>query len=503
MSNKKQLKMGAALSYVAIVINILTGMLFTPWMVAQIGQSEYGLYTLSNSVITMFLLDFGLSSATSKFVSKFRAQGDLDAVNNYLGAIYKLYLAITSVIFLCLVAFWFLIDDIYINLTQKEVEQFRIVYIISASFAVVNFPCVTFNGILNSYEKFIPLKLIDIGYRLGFVVLTTIALVQGKGLYALVIVHVLAGLLANLAKYLVVKRITPVRANLNFRVQGLYKEIFAFSAWVTISSVAQRASFNFTPTVLGMTVPNAAVAISVFGIITTIESYAYSIPGAINGMFLPRVSQIYADGDLKKLTPLMNDVGRFQFALNGLIAAGFIVVGDDFISLWMGEAYFDAYIGITLVIIPGVFYNSLQIAHTTMIVANKMYYKAIVDFGMAAINIVLSFALSSLYGVVGACWSIFAAYTFRVLALVLLYQKQLPIDIKAFVKCCFIRLSLSTLTTISIGFMLDAAMGDGGWMIFCGKVLLITAVYVSLTFLLGLNSRERNKIIRAIINSSR
>lgn len=58
-----QIKVGGILSYVSIFINILAGLIYTPWMIQEIGPSQYGLFTLANSLISLFLIDFGLSSA--------------------------------------------------------------------------------------------------------------------------------------------------------------------------------------------------------------------------------------------------------------------------------------------------------------------------------------------------------------------------------------------------------------------------------------------------------
>ena len=116
MNNGKQLKYGALISYFAIAVNILLGFLYTPWMIDQIGKSQYGLYTLANSMIAMFLVDFGLSSATGRYISKYIAEGKKQEVNNFLGVIYKLYLIIDSVIFSVLLVIYFFIDKIYVKL---------------------------------------------------------------------------------------------------------------------------------------------------------------------------------------------------------------------------------------------------------------------------------------------------------------------------------------------------------------------------------------------------
>ena len=187
-----QLKAGVFLSYFSIALNILAGLVYTPWMIDQIGQSQYGLYTLANSLISLFILDFGLSSATSRYVAKLHAEGDEIGVNNFLGAVYKLYAIIDAVIFVVLIVLFFLIDTIYAKLTPSELQQFKVVYVVAAVFSVINFPFVTLNGILTAYERFIPLKLADVIYRVLLIGMMVAALLMGYGLYALVLVHAAA-----------------------------------------------------------------------------------------------------------------------------------------------------------------------------------------------------------------------------------------------------------------------------------------------------------------------
>ena len=208
MNSSKQIKLGAILSYFAIAFNIIAGLLYTPWMVAQIGKSDYGLYTLANSLITLFLVDFGLGQAVSRYVSKYRAEGDEEKVNKFLGLVYKLYFIIDAAIFVVLLVVFFFIDAIYVNLTPAEIEKFKVVYIISASYAVFNFPFVTFNGILTSYEQFVPLKLADLICKVLTIGMTVIALLCGLGLYALVAVHVVSGLFTLILKFISIKKST-------------------------------------------------------------------------------------------------------------------------------------------------------------------------------------------------------------------------------------------------------------------------------------------------------
>ncbi len=490
MNSSKQIKLGAVLSYFSIGVNILSGLLYTPWMVNQIGQSDYGLYTLANSLISLFLIDFGLSSATARYLSKYNAQGEKDKAEGFLGTVYKLYLIVDAIILIALIIIFFQLDSIYASLTPDELSKFKVVYVISALFSVVNFPFVTFNGILTAYEKFIPLKISDVIYRVFLVLFTVIALLFGYGLFALVTVHAVVGLFIIVFKFVVIKRSVPLKVNFKFKEKDLYKDIFGFSLWTTISSLAQRLVFNITPTILGM-VANAA-EIAVFGVVTTIEAYTYTITAAINGMFMPKISRIMNSDDKESnLTPLLISVGKFQYALNGLIIAGFAVVGKSFINLWMGPEYIDAYYGILLVIVPGIFFNSLQIANTTMVVTKKVNLMAVVNVVTGVTNICLSYPLSKMYGVVGACSSIAVAYMLRAIVLLIIYNKVLPIDIGRFIKECYIKMSVPIILTIGVGMGLNMVSDANGWFALILKGIVVVAIYGVLAFMVGFNRAEK------------
>ena len=181
----RQIRYGAIVSYIAIAINILAGVVYTPWIIHHIGSGSYGLYTIAGSLISMFVMDFGISTAISKYIAEYRAQGKEDKVDKLVNVAVQLYLLIDAVLLVVLVIVYFFLDVIYAKLTPEELEQFRVVYIIVASFNVISFPFIPLGGILSAYEKFIGLNLCDIINKVLTVLFTIIALSMGMGLYAL------------------------------------------------------------------------------------------------------------------------------------------------------------------------------------------------------------------------------------------------------------------------------------------------------------------------------
>ena len=80
MAQNKQIKIGAIISYLTIIFNLLLTLLYIPWMVGKIGKSDYALYTLSISLISIFMMDFGISAAVARFLAKFKAEGRNDEI---------------------------------------------------------------------------------------------------------------------------------------------------------------------------------------------------------------------------------------------------------------------------------------------------------------------------------------------------------------------------------------------------------------------------------------
>ena len=116
-----QIKTGAIISYISIGINLLIGLLYTPWMIRSIGKENYGLYVLATSIISLFVFDFGLGNAVTRFVSKYIAECKLDKINNFLGQITKLYLSLDVFFLLILTSVYFFIPDIYRELSSAEI----------------------------------------------------------------------------------------------------------------------------------------------------------------------------------------------------------------------------------------------------------------------------------------------------------------------------------------------------------------------------------------------
>lgn len=501
MSNQVGLnyyKKGAIISYVTIIINIISSLLYTPWMLSKIGESNYGLYTLATTFINIFLVDFGFSSAVSRFISKYRAEGNQEKIDNFLGMIYKLYGIITGIVFVVLIVLYFFVDKIYVSLTTEELVRFKVVYLIAGSYTILSFPfSSTLNGIMTSCEKYYQMKVCELLHKVLTVALIIVALSGGLGLYALVTVNALTGVINIVLKISILRKTTKIKVNFKFFDKTILKEIFSFSIWVTVSAICSRLIFNITPSVLAIMVGSSAI--TMFNLASTIEGYTYTFSSAVDGMFMPKIARLVKeDPSCKNVEYLLNKVGRIQFFIIILIVMGFCVVGKEFVSLWLGSDYIEVYYCAILLIIPAPFYLSQQIAKNTVVVLGKVKYQAFVNIAKSAVNIILVVIFSKFWGVLGAATSICISYLVRNVGLNIIYQKVLGLNMLKFHYNCYVKTLPGVILTAICGVVFNRLLPNYSWITLFIKILLICVCYVAFVWLLSFNKGERD-LVKGII----
>ena len=457
MNSSKQIKIGALLSYFAIAFNMVAGLIYTPWMISQIGQSNYGLYTLAHSLITIFVMDFGMSAAVSRFVSKYRAENDQQAIDNFLGIAYKLYIALDGIILAFLLIIGLFLNSIYGNLSVEEFETFKILYAIVGIFSVISFPFTNLSGILNAYENFIGLRLADLFHKVFIIVAMVIALLLGYGVFALVTVNAISGILTIIIKLFLIKKYTKVKVNFKCKEKRTLKDIFGFSIWTTITSFARRMIFNISPSIIVAVSTTGAIGAAIFGLASTVEGYVSTFANALNGMFMPRISKIVHDGKKDtELVDLMVKVGRIQCIIIGVLVVGFISFGKSFIiDIWNKPDFTESYICAVFLIIPSYFYMPLQIANTTLIVENKVKIQSIIYIITGVFNVCCSLVLSNIWGALGASISICIAYLLRSAMLIVAHIKVLRLNMMQMFKKCYLKITPFLLLALAFGLMLE------------------------------------------------
>lgn len=487
-----QLKAGAALNYTVIVLNMLVGLLYTPFMLRILGQSEYGMYSLVASVISyLTVLDLGLGNAITRYTAKFRAEGKVVEQYRMFGMFLVLYLVIDLVLVVVGAYLYMRVDTWFgATMTAGELEKVRVMLLLLLFNLAFTFPMSLFGSIVMAYERFVFPKVVNIIRILLNTGIMILLLEMGYRVIAMVVVQTVFNVLSLLCNYWYCKYRLHIRILFRHFRWGFLKEVSVYSLWIFLSVVMDRVYWNTGQFVLAMYVNTAAVA--VFAVAIQLSILYMSFSTSISGVFLPKVTQMVTVSDDKEdISRLFIRTGRIQYIVMVLILSGFTVFGYDFIRLWAGEEYRDAYL-ITLIFFYSLTVPMIQNLGVTILQArNQMEFRSLLYLFIAGISLYLQVVFSRLYGGLGCSIAIAAAlFVGQGLVMNLYYHFKQGLDIVSFWKEIMKMSAVPCVVSVVSLVLLRHVLLDS-WLSLLLAIAVFLVVYLPLFFLFGMNAYER------------
>ena len=323
-----QLKAGAVLNYVVIGLNSLVGLLYTPYMLRMMGQSEYGLYSLVASVIAyLTIMDFGFGNAIIRYTAKFRAEGRQQEQYAMFGMFLILYSVIGILAFGAGLGLYFNVEALFGDtMTVVEVERAKVLMIILIFNLAVTFPLSIFGAVVTAYEDFIFQKVVQIVRILLNTVVMICLLKMGYRAVAMVVVQTLFNLVTLLLNYYYCRRKIGIRIVFGRFRWGFLREVTVYSFWIFLNAIMDRIYWGTGQFVLGATVGTAAVA--VFAVAIYLKDMYYSFSTSISGVFLPKVTAMITTGASEQtVSDLFIRIGRIQYIVLAYVLSACILLG--------------------------------------------------------------------------------------------------------------------------------------------------------------------------------
>lgn len=497
---KDESKKGALLSYIIIALNTVTGLVYTPFMLRQLGQSEYGLYMLIGSLVGYIsILDFGLHNTVYRYIAKYQAEKDKDGEENFLASTFIFYGIITILVLIVGGILYFNIENIFSNsLSSQEVLKARKMFAILIFNLAISLPLGAFQFIIRGYGRFIYANFVSIlRIILRTLVLVGILLLGYKSV-AIVVVDTIFNIGMGIAYAFFCFKILSIKIKLHSFNRGFIKEIFNYSVYVFILAIVNQFFWKLGHLVLGIIASSAAVG--VYALATNLVMYYQQLSLGISGVFLPKISKIIANGGNEEdLTDLMIKVGRIQLSILGLVLVGFLLLGRDFIQLWAGNGYDDVFWIAIMIFIAQTIPLVQTIGGTILQVKNMQSFKAKSYLVMCLLNIVGSVILGRRFGAIGVgIATALSVIVFQVVVLNYYYRYKVRLNVKRF----YLEISDGIIQTIFISLVVGSTtflFQWNGWLILFSKILFITILYTLLLFKIGLKEYEKNLFIYPIM----
>ena len=491
-----QLKAGAALNYAIILLNTIVGLLYTPYMLRMMGKSEYGLYSLVASVISyLTILDLGLGNAVVRYTAKFRAEGKQREQYEMFGMFFVLYVIIGAVALLLGSALYFNVDAMFgATMTVEELYKARIMILLLVFNLAFTFPMSIFGSIITAYEHFVFPRAVSIIRILLNTGVMICLLYMGYRAVAMVVVQTVFNVATLLLNYIYCKRYLKIRIFFRRFRWGFLQEVAIYSFWIFLNVIMDKVYWSTGQFVLGAVVGTAAVA--VFAVAIQLQVMYMQFSTAISQLFLPKITGMVAtNDDNRSISDLFIRTGRIQYIVMALVLSGFIVFGRQFIVLWAGAGYEDAYI-ICLLFFFSLLIPMIQNLGITILQArNQMKFRSLLYIFIAMAALAFQIVLARRYGGVGCAIAVSGALLLgQGLIMNIYYSKRQGIYIGRFWKEIF-RMSVIPIAVTTTFLFADRMTEIDSWRELAVGIVLFCVIYIPLFWVLSMNKYERELLM--------
>jgi O-antigen/teichoic acid export membrane protein len=494
-----QRKAGAVLSYVSIGLSNVMGLLFTPFLLRMLGQSEYGLYSLVASVVAyLTIMDFGFGNAIVRYTAKYKALGKTEEQYSLFGMFFLLYCGIGVLALLTGIGLYLNVDNLFNkSMSPMELDKARIMMLLLVFNLAFTFPLSVFGSIINAYENFVFQKLINIGRVLIYPCIMIPFLLTGHKAITVVVVTTILNILTLLMNYWYCRKKLKIQLHFHKFEWGLLKEISGYSFFIFLNYLVDRIYWSTGQFVLGIIAGTTAVAI--YAIAITFQTYYMSFSTAISNVFLPKITTMVTNNcSDKDVSDLFIKTGRVQFIIMSFILSGFILFGQTFINLWAGNGYKDSYIIALIIMVPLTLPLIQNLGITILQAKNQQKFRSILYIIISILSLGISIPLAKIYGGIGCAIGTSLALTAgNIIIMNIYYYKKVNINIPLFWSEIF-KMAIPVIIITAIDFYVNTLIFNNlisGMII---KLGLFLSIYLPIVYKFGTNKYEKDLVLSVL-----
>jgi O-antigen/teichoic acid export membrane protein len=382
------------------IVNIAVAFFMIPFIIGHLGDRWYGLWIFVGTMIGYFgFLDLGIATANERYIARALGQHDQREVDRVFNSSLALC-AFVSVVSLVLTAIVIAICPYYLRSHPEDVMSFRLVVMLVGIDMAVAFPMRAFFGLLYAHIRYDVVNLIGIVKVAVRTALTVWALGVGHGIVWLASITLVCDLVedgANLA--FVFHRFPETALRLVDVSRKTLRELFGYSVYSFISTIAWQLRFNLDPLVITKFLGLRFV--THYSIGSRIAGYYLNMVGNAISSMKPVFSRLEGRGDVVQLREQYLFTVKLNAILSTLIGGTILIYGKAFMLRWMGANYLDSF-HVLVVLTIGMLCNALQAAPSALLYGiSKHRPYAIIVVAEGIVNLALSILLVKRYGIVG------------------------------------------------------------------------------------------------------
>lgn len=327
-------------NYVGKVFTLGIWFFLTPFILRQLGATDYGLYILVGSVAAYgLLLDFGIATAVTKYVAEYHARGQIEQAQSLVATALWLYSGLGLLAIVLSVIFAPLFPSLF-NIPVEQHTTANWLVLLSGLGLGIALPCAVPQAVLRGLQRFDLVNVISIVGMSLFAVVTIASLLLGGGLLGIMAVNIPVTLVMQVPSIWLIQRIAPgLRLGWRGSNRRLLRTVTSFSSAMFVLNLSGQIQTKTDEIVVGAMLPVANV--TPYSIARRLSEMPQILTDQFMKVIMPLASQLQAENDRGRLRTLYVTSTRLTLALFVPLACGLVILARPFLTAWVGAAYAD------------------------------------------------------------------------------------------------------------------------------------------------------------------
>jgi len=370
-----------------------------PFIIRHLGKELYGVWLLIAAFVGYYgLLDFGISGAVMRYVSRSIGAKQREWTKYYVSTAFFVLCAVGLIIIVISFGASF-IGKAFIT-SKENIFLFKYSVIIVGCTVGLSFPLRVFDGLLNANLRVDLKRCIEISELIVRTILIVIILGKGYGVLALAVVSALCMLAEFIAKTIAAfVSDHTLRIGIRYISRDKAKEMQDFAFFNFIQSIAKILSEKIDPYTVAYF--SNIVAVTYYGVALSLANYFAGFFRALLGILLPVLSQKEGAKDVEAIRRIFLFVSKLTIIMATFMGAMVVLYGKQFLVCWLGAPFSRSYIIMVILIVPMIVAYGL---FPSVFILNSMERHRIntyLDIVQGITNLILSIIFGFLWKSVG------------------------------------------------------------------------------------------------------
>jgi O-antigen/teichoic acid export membrane protein len=482
----------------------------TPVVLGSLGGVRYGVWVLASSITGYYgLIDLGLRGGINQYLTRYVARGDFESLSRTVSTVTVILTLIGMLLMSVSLVLGLVVPhhiDLQETITHREIFWSMTLVGWGAGLELMLFPLMALHVAKQRYDT---QNIATICGRVFSAIMIFVALQRGQGLIGVAAWSFAGNLLEYVLRAGLGWRLVPqLRISPKLFQWHHAREVANFGIWSFMIGVSQSLMMTTIPFLIAALLPGSnalrVAAVGHYSLANRLGKYFNDLLNQMGRVFYPAATDCHARQDLPRLRKLYYGGTRTMMLVVAVLGTIGWIWAEPFYRRWLGPEVirggpFPSVASLfQLIIIAMAATHFATTGRQVLLGTRKVSTLAYITLVESAATLLLMAILVWYFGLVGAvCAQIIPMVLVRSILIPWAVRRELNTDWRELVRGLIQPAMVAGCLALAIGRLPGLLQAEDWPMILFGGALSLL-VAAPLVFVLGVNSKERQAIVRGL-----